>query len=200
MARLVARARDGLSFEVGTGVTSIGRGADADVQIDDQAVSRAHARIEYESGLWRIVDLGSTNGTRVDTRQLRPWQPQILDHGVVVDVGGAVLFDFELDESERVRSGPGSEPTRPSVGRTAMRLTPTESEVLELLFVHYDEGRAAPRLATLKEIAARRFTTTAAVKMVLQGLYDKFGLQADERNKEQLALRAQRQSMTRARY
>ena len=82
-----------------------------------------------------------------------------------------------------------------------MRLTPAESEVLELLYLHYDSGRLAPRVASIREIAEARFTSTAAVKMALQSLYDKFELAgADERNKEALALRAQQWKMTRTRF
>jgi hypothetical protein len=102
--------------------------------------------------------------------------------------------------SEQERSGGDAATTR-RVAERAVRLTNAESEVLELLFVHYDEGRPAPRLATVKEVAERRFTSAAAVKMVLQGLYDKFELEGTgERNKETLALRAQQWKVTRTRF
>jgi DNA-binding CsgD family transcriptional regulator len=81
----------------------------------------------------------------------------------------------------------------------AVKLTPAETEVLELLFVHYDEGRPAPRIATVAEVAERRFVSPAAVKMTLQGLYDKFDLVGDDRNKETLAIRAQEWRATRPR-
>ena len=104
-----------------------------------------------------------------------------------------------LFRSEAERTG-GAAATVRQVAQRSVRLTPTEAEVLELLFVHFDEGRPSPRLATLQEIADRRVTSNAAVKMVLQGLYDKFDLFETDRNKETLALRAQQWSMTRTRY
>ena len=48
------------------GVGGCGRAGDNDVVIDLTEVSRAHARLEREAGTWRLVDLGSTNGTAID--------------------------------------------------------------------------------------------------------------------------------------
>src|SRR5213075_2932176 len=58
-------------------VTVIGRAAEADLRINDPGVSRRHAEIRLESGRFVAVDLGSTNGVRVNEvavtrRELRP--------------------------------------------------------------------------------------------------------------------------------
>jgi len=45
---------------------AIGRSADMDFVIDDRTVSRRHATVRREGELWVLVDLGSTNGTRVN--------------------------------------------------------------------------------------------------------------------------------------
>jgi adenylate cyclase len=45
---------------------TIGRSADNDVVIRDVLVSRHHARIYRVRGAWRVADLGSSNGTRVN--------------------------------------------------------------------------------------------------------------------------------------
>lgn len=197
MARLRSRGRETAEHELTGIVVRIGRSAENELAIEDPNVSRAHARIERESGVWRLVDLDSTNGTTVDGMPARPWQPIALQHGAVIDLGGAATFDFLLSEDERAG---GDAATVRQVARKELKLTATEREVLELLFVQYDENRPSPRLSTLQEIAERRITSTAAVKMVLQGLYDKFDLLGDERNKETLALRAQQHAVTRTRY
>ncbi|MGF1461752.1 MAG: diguanylate cyclase, partial [Maricaulaceae bacterium] len=45
----------------------IGRGADCDIQVDYDSVSRRHARVYRGSeGFWVLEDLGSTNGSYVD--------------------------------------------------------------------------------------------------------------------------------------
>ena len=176
----------------------IGRGTENEMVVDEAAVSRLHARLEEEAGTWRVVDLGSTNGTSVDLVALRPWQPHQLSHGSIIDLAGAVDVTFLLSEDERTG---GEAATTRRVAERSVRLTPAETEVLELLFLHYDAGRIAPRVASSREIAEARFTSTAAVKMALQALYDKFELAGtDERNKEALALRAQQWKMTRTRF
>jgi pSer/pThr/pTyr-binding forkhead associated (FHA) protein len=184
--------------ELDAPVILIGRGAENDLVVDESAVSRVHARVEGEAGTWRIVDLGSTNGTGVDLVTLRPWQPHPLTHGAVIDLAGALDVTFLLSESERTG---GEAATTRRIAERSVRLTPTEKEVLELLYLHYDSGRLAPRVASIREIAEARFTSTAAVKMALQALYDKFELAgAAERNKESLAQRAQQWKMTRTRF
>ncbi len=196
MARLVGNSLDGGEVELVGPLVRIGRSPDNEVAVDIEAVSRTHLRLEYEAGAWRAVDLESTNGSELDGVRLRPWQPHPLTHGAVLVLAGAVRFDFLLGEHER--AGGVAATTRVADAK-AVRLTPAETEVLELLFVHYDEGRVAPRLATVAEIAGRRITSAAAVKMQLQGLYDKFDLAGDERNKESLAIRAQEWRATRPR-
>ncbi len=47
--------------------TTIGRrGFDAELQLDDRQISRAHCRVSFELGHWHICDLNSRNGTSVD--------------------------------------------------------------------------------------------------------------------------------------
>jgi pSer/pThr/pTyr-binding forkhead associated (FHA) protein len=184
--------------ELDAPVIRIGRGAENELVVDEAAVSRVHARLEEEAGSWRIVDLESTNGTSVDLVALRPWQPHPLTHGAVIDLAGALDMTFLLSEGERTG---GEAATTRRIAERSVRLTPAEAEVLELLYLHYDSGRLAPRVASIREIAEARFTSTAAVKMALQSLYDKFELAGvDERNKEALARRAQQWKMTRTRF
>jgi hypothetical protein len=47
-------------------ITTIGRSTSNDIVIEIPEVSRQHARIEFQNGRFRIVDLGSTNGTMVN--------------------------------------------------------------------------------------------------------------------------------------
>lgn len=54
---------------------TIGRGEDADLQIEGAGVSRVHARIQLEGRRLMLTDLGSTNKTRVDGKVLVANQP-----------------------------------------------------------------------------------------------------------------------------
>jgi len=44
----------------------VGRDETADIRVDEPLVSRAHARVERRGQVYVIVDLGSTNRTRVN--------------------------------------------------------------------------------------------------------------------------------------
>lgn len=57
---------------------NIGRNPDSDIFLDDITVSRKHAVIEKANDFYRIVDMGSLNGSyingkRVDSSKLKNW-------------------------------------------------------------------------------------------------------------------------------
>jgi hypothetical protein len=60
----------GSRFDVGSGAT-LGRAESADVMVDDPFASSAHARIFSRGDFMYIEDMGSTNGTYLNGRQLR---------------------------------------------------------------------------------------------------------------------------------
>jgi len=60
----------GTSFEVGDGVT-FGRSDGADIRVHDQFASSAHARIFDRGGHMYLEDMGSTNGTYLNGRQVK---------------------------------------------------------------------------------------------------------------------------------
>jgi hypothetical protein len=72
----------------------IGRGADADVVVDDPDVSRHHARLESENGIVYVSDLESANGTYLNGRRLR--QAIEVRPGDRIDVGTARLVVKEI--------------------------------------------------------------------------------------------------------
>ena len=60
-------------------MTRLGRAPDNDVVLADPSVSRYHAQIKVVGDDYRLVDLASHNGTRIDTtpvgdQVLRPGQ------------------------------------------------------------------------------------------------------------------------------
>jgi len=54
---------------------SLGRHPEAMVRLDDPAVSLKHAELSLEGGLFRVKDLGSRTGTRINGAPVRPRQP-----------------------------------------------------------------------------------------------------------------------------
>ena len=71
----------------------IGRSHDCDVVVDDANVSRRHAELRREGTRWRVVDLGSTNGIKVNRRRVDQAE---LQHGDRITMGLTDL-DFELE-------------------------------------------------------------------------------------------------------
>jgi pSer/pThr/pTyr-binding forkhead associated (FHA) protein len=64
----------------------VGRDATADIRVDEPLVSRAHARVERRGGEFFVLDLGSTNLTRVNGEVVRERE---LRHGDEVRFGRA---------------------------------------------------------------------------------------------------------------
>jgi pSer/pThr/pTyr-binding forkhead associated (FHA) protein len=55
-----------VDFPLGDVPLVVGRDEDADIRVDEPLVSRAHARIEPRDAGYAVLDLGSTNKTRVN--------------------------------------------------------------------------------------------------------------------------------------
>jgi hypothetical protein len=60
----------GTTFDVGDGAT-FGRSDGADIRVDDPFASSAHARIFNRGGFMYLEDMGSTNGTYLNGRQVK---------------------------------------------------------------------------------------------------------------------------------
>ena len=95
-ARLVWVRSDGteVPFELRPQPMLIGREEDADIRLDEPLVSRGHARIEARGDGYVVLDLGSTNLTKVNGAVVAEC---ILRDGDEVRFGGAQCR-FELTE------------------------------------------------------------------------------------------------------
>ena len=79
---------NGVRHPLARAVTSLGRGTDVDLRIDDPSVSRRHAEIRV--GVPSVIsDLGSTNGIVVDDQHVR--QAQLRD-GSVIHLGNTTII------------------------------------------------------------------------------------------------------------
>jgi pSer/pThr/pTyr-binding forkhead associated (FHA) protein len=55
-------------ISIGSSPVTIGRSSNNDIVVSDSNVSRKHAELRDDGGLWILTDLGSTNGTLVNGR------------------------------------------------------------------------------------------------------------------------------------
>lgn len=79
---------DGRRIGLGAHVAVIGRMPGSPVYLDDPNVSRRHAELRPDGDTFVLVDLGSTNGTRVNGLAVRE---QTLNDGDVITVGRHAL-------------------------------------------------------------------------------------------------------------
>ena len=81
----------GHGYDLSRSAIVIGRGQDCDIILDEHQVSRQHARLQQTAQGWTLVDLGSTNGTRVNGQPLKAHAPYALQPGDRVALGTAVV-------------------------------------------------------------------------------------------------------------
>jgi len=79
----------GRTFPLRFADITIGRALDNDVVLDSNDVSRHHVRIEPAGTLLRLIDLGSTNGTRVNGRRV---SEHLLRNGDMVELGSTQML------------------------------------------------------------------------------------------------------------
>ncbi|MDX2008830.1 MAG: FHA domain-containing protein [Myxococcaceae bacterium] len=85
----------------------LGRTADNDVVVKDQAASRSHARVYEDGGKYFVEDLGSANGTRLNASPIK--QPKELKSGDSIVIGDTVFkVTLELDETLAPEAAPSS--------------------------------------------------------------------------------------------
>ncbi|MCB9561359.1 MAG: diguanylate cyclase [Kofleriaceae bacterium] len=78
----------GKRFPLSRSEAVLGRGADCDIQVDRDSVSRRHARVFRTAEQWMVEDLGSTNGSYVNDV---PVQRSLLRDNDFLKIGAAIF-------------------------------------------------------------------------------------------------------------
>lgn len=114
---ILAGPRIGEELPVPGPVVNVGKGSQNEIAITDDSVSTVHARLEFETGHWRITDLESTNGTFVEGIRLAPHVPTPLSYGHTVRFGGVRMQFREVAaaDPEAARAAYAPPPATPRV-------------------------------------------------------------------------------------
>jgi pSer/pThr/pTyr-binding forkhead associated (FHA) protein len=77
-------------------ISTIGRHPDSSVCLDDVTVSRRHAEVQQSNGQFRVIDLGSLNGTYINQSRI---EESNLEHGDELQVGKYRMVFFDGSQS-----------------------------------------------------------------------------------------------------
>jgi diguanylate cyclase (GGDEF)-like protein len=83
------KSEQGRRYLLEAGPVRIGRLPDNEIALDDDGVSRRHARIERRAAGWFVMDVGSRNGTLLNERELEG--EAALDNGDRIKIGGTIF-------------------------------------------------------------------------------------------------------------
>nr|ADD95919.1 hypothetical protein [uncultured organism MedDCM-OCT-S01-C81] len=109
----VSSAYAGAEFELDHTEMVIGRTPDNAIRIDHRSVSRHHAKIVCRGQSFRVVDLGSANGTLVNSEQyaeieLKAFDLIELGHVKFRFVPAGMAYELTSEERKAVQDGAGS--------------------------------------------------------------------------------------------
>ena len=97
---VLAGSNVGKTYNLAEGETFLGRGQNATIRLNDDGISRRHARLVQTGGLVRIEDLQSANGTLVNGEAVTQ---QPLADGDKIRLGSTTILKFtysdQLDEN-----------------------------------------------------------------------------------------------------
>ena len=87
----------------------IGRAVTADIQLDDESISKSHAAFQRRGEDWFVKDVRSRNGTYVDGRRLNPGEEARVHSGTQVTFGLLAAYFVELQYLRRLSLEPSAE-------------------------------------------------------------------------------------------
>jgi pSer/pThr/pTyr-binding forkhead associated (FHA) protein len=149
--------------------TIVGRDPEADVSIEDEAVSWNHLEIELRGGVLMATDLDSRNGTALNGEPLD--RPRRLRDGDTLIVGGHRL-ELALGAEGGGQTVPSSQPS--------VALTEEERATASALVAPYrSEGAFAGRPATRAELAEALHVSERTAQRRLDSLAAKLDVPGD---------------------
>jgi pSer/pThr/pTyr-binding forkhead associated (FHA) protein len=138
----------------------IGRTKSSAVYIKDPAVSQKHARIEWTGSAYTITDLGSSNGTTVNEKEIDENDPVEIRDGDVIVVGtDTTVKVFVAAAADQTKAEPETAPAKQPRGAAARAAAAAKREAekarREEAAAKAARAREAKRAAAQAEEAAR---------------------------------------------
>ena len=171
---LILQGRDqGARVRLEDRPVSLGRGADNDFRVLDSEVSRHHARVEPGEGGFRVVDLGSSNGSFLNGR---PIEAASLTPGDQIQLGRTVLLFESVKRRHRLSqeidliADPGGDASR-IVGH--IDAPPDVAGLTGRDGLGAGGSRLMGRLQTLYEISELVTSPASGIDEVLQKILDR---------------------------
>jgi len=164
---LIGKSGEPRSFPLAPGRTVVGRDPEANVVVDDDAVSWNHLEIESRGEVLMATDLDSRNGTALNGQPLQ--RPRRLRDGDVLTLGAHRL------EISAAAAGPGGATVPASA--PGVELSEEERATATALVAPYrSEGAFAGRPATRAEIAEALHVSERTAQRRLDALAAKLGV------------------------
>ncbi len=170
-ARVWLTGSDGAPISVALAErTVVGRDPEADISLDDEAVSWHHLEIEDRGGVLMATDLDSRNGTVLNGEPLD--RPRRLRDGDVLTLG-----EHRLEVSDKL---PGRAGATVPVAEPSVPLSEEERATATALVAPYrSEGAFAGRPATRAEIAEALHVSERTAQRRLDALAAKLDIPGD---------------------
>jgi pSer/pThr/pTyr-binding forkhead associated (FHA) protein len=155
-------------FEIGEGQSlTIGRGQDADITVDNSAISRQHSSLELKGGTYYLTDLYSLNGTKVNGQKIDSSVPIVKTD--LIEIGKFTLKPAEdLTNEEQVASfssSPEGMDQTLFVDSRPKKNRPSGQDTLRVV-----EGSATPSTLALTGMDSIKVGKDASCDMVISGL------------------------------
>ena len=93
---VIAGKQIGKQYKVSPGEMLIGRAPECQVQIEDDGVSRRHARVVGQNGVYFLSDAGSTNGTFANSIKV---DQVALKDGDKIQIGSNTILKFTVQDT-----------------------------------------------------------------------------------------------------
>ncbi|MCK5845221.1 MAG: FHA domain-containing protein, partial [Victivallales bacterium] len=92
--------KEGEEMSISPPGVSIGRELDNDIVLQEEGSSRYHAKIETDGTVWRLKDLGTTNGTKLNGEKISPTESANLSEGDKISIGKQTMLFATVKPTE----------------------------------------------------------------------------------------------------